>query len=720
MKSLLAAGWLFGLALTPPALLTPHASTVSPPQAPSASVESMSSTWPQGYQVTRSRWGGRLVLSTPYYVVEHDLRRGGTLARIHLTHGQAGNLLVEPLTCRIVDEAGHVYTDALDRSPRVRTERDGLHQMVTVEASLCREEGQSSPLRLRTTYDYRWGYVKIHREILQIEGNPRVREISPVALVAAPTLTHYGYRDGLLEEDGAGAFTFGSCHWGQARTNASPAFTTVQPPRYVMFAHPGVEGFEWFASSHLASWDRLPDGRRGLGRSVLQMTAGQRGVAFHVSTFQSTQAPLALTAPLSFDFYLGWPLLEGHALTPWSHGTFNRNRGDWVTPDQWQSWTASGIQTVHCHNDGDYYGDGLFWKDGSYPPYPDMEKFDQVIAECHRRGIRVATYFSNKELHPSTASFQEHGTEWGRMGRAGQLQHNAYRPGSEFGAQMCLRSGWLNELKNSIDRVLTKHALDGVYYDWNVALACRNPRHEPSSPAEASAHWDIDELLDLMEWTRRRVGPGGLVIVHNTTTPMFAAENFANHIVANEWGYGKWAEPGPGLEELPLEWSLVGARSRGVISYGQLDAKASRRLYRLFALEALLANVTPWPMSREALELLPVLRPLGRLDNCRFADWRNQAVILEGRRCGSAVFSRKNEAFLLLANLQAEAQEVHCRVQSRALPWPLRHLKSAMVYRPSEMKPGVWTPSPVDAKQLSGAGLRISLPADSAVLLQLR
>ena len=78
--------------------------------------------------------------------------------------------------------------------------------------------------------------------------------------------------------------------------------------------------------------------------------------------------------------------------------------------EQVQRWAESGIQTVHCHNDGDYYDDGLFWRDGSYPPYPDMEKYDKVIADCHKAGIRTATYFSNKELHPSTTQFQQHGT----------------------------------------------------------------------------------------------------------------------------------------------------------------------------------------------------------------------------------------------------------------------------------------------------------------------
>ena len=52
---------------------------------------------------------------------------------------------------------------------------------------------------------------------------------------------------------------------------------------------------------------------------------------------------------------------------------------------------------------------------------------------------------------------------------------------------MCLRSGWLEFLKLSIDRVLKNHPLDGVYYDWNVALFCCNPLHEGKAAAEAAA-----------------------------------------------------------------------------------------------------------------------------------------------------------------------------------------------------------------------------------------
>jgi hypothetical protein len=417
-------------------------------------------------------------------------------------------------------------------------------------------------------------------------------------------------------------------------------------------------------------------------------------------------------------------LLEGHALKPWFHTTFNRNRGDWVSADQIQRWARSGIQTVHCHNDGDYYKDGLFWHDGAYPPYPDMDKYDKVIADCHKAGIRVATYFSNKELHSSTPQFQQHGSDWARMNRKGELQHNASSDTAEFGAQMCLRSGWLQGFKASVDRVLTNHPLDGVYYDWSVALLCCNPRHEKLKAGRAAVgHWDIDELLDLMEWTRRRVGPNGLVIIHNTSTPMFATESFASHVVAHEWGYDKWSGQGPALQQLPLEWSLVGARPRGVISYQLVGEHASPRLHRLFALEALLSGVTPWTAERETFDLFPVLEPIGALESCRFADWRNQAVALQGGRSGAAIYSRPDEAWLVVGNLQDSPQDVRCLLHPDRLPYPLSSVTTATLFPSRDSSPNITgkaAPLPLDAQQLTGGGVTLTVPAERAVLVRVR
>jgi hypothetical protein len=692
----------------------PLAASESPPELPS--------TWPQAYSVERNQAAGSLTLSTPYYTVQHDLNKGGAIASIRLTHGKASNLLIQPFETRVRDAAGKLYSDLAEPSPRVTFRQKGLNEFVTVEGELRDAQGKQGGVRVKTVYEYRWGYVKIHKELAFRGKDFRAQEISPVSTILAPSLSAYGYRDGLTEPEGAPAFSFGSCHWGKLDAQPASAVELAYVLRYVMFADPGVEGLEWFVSSDLAQWDLQPAGRRGQGKSILQAGTAPVGIAFSVSPFQNAQSPVLVPATMTFDYYIGLPLLEGHALQPWYHATFNRNRGNLVSTNEIQRWAQSGIQTVHCHNDGDYYGDGLFWHDGAYPPYPDMEKYDQVIANCHQAGIRVATYFSNKELHPSTPQFRQHGLDWGRMNRKGDLQHNAFNDKAEFGAQMCLHSGWLDYLKASVDRVLAHHALDGVYYDWNVALLCCNPRHEKLKARQSAAgHWDIDELLDLMEWTRRRVGPGGLVIIHNTTTPMFATENFADHVASNEWGYGRWSGQGPELEQLPLEWALVGARPRGVISYNQL-AEASPSLHRLFALESLLSGATPWLADRETFELFPVLKPIGSLEECRFADWRNQAVSLGGARSGSAIYSRPGECWLVVGNLHDSVQEIRCLLHPDKLPYPLSSVTTAALlpFHNSINGSDKTAPLPLDIQQLVGSGVTLTIPPEGAVLVHVR
>ncbi len=685
-----------------------------------------SSTWPQDYSVRRDDDSGALVLTTPFYTVRHDLRQGGAICQITLTHGKATNLLMAPIETRVRTDRDAVFADVHDRAPRVTHRREGTTEIVTVDGFLADEKGRPSDVRTRTVFEYHWGYIKVRKELTSSGGAVRARELTPFFTRLAPNLCEYGYREGTTEEEGAPPFSFGSNRWGKLRKGvpADKPVETPYAPRSMMFADPGVEGLEWFVGSDLSQWETQCTGRRGQGRCHLARGTEPDGMAVSISPLWMADAPVTLPGRLVFDFYIGLPLLEGRALKPWLHTSFNRNRGDWVSPDQIQRWKDSGIQTVHCHNDGDYYGDGLFWRDGSYPPYPDMDRYDQVLDACRKNGIRVATYFSNKELHSSTREFQERGTEWGRNDRKGNLQHNFFKEKSEFGVQMCLRSGWIDFLKHSIDRVLDKHPLDGVYYDWNVALFCSNPRHEGKEPgAVAAGHWDIEELLDLMEWTRRRVGPDGLVIVHNTTTPMFVTENFADYVVANEWGYGSWSKKAPELKDLPLEWSLVGARSRGVISYGQIDANADRHLHRLFALYALVSGVTPWPASPETFTLFAPLGQIEDIASHRFADWRNTAVRLEGDRCASAVYSRPGQCYLLVANLDPVPKQVRCAVRLDQLPHALPAPTSATLVASGRSSPTDSDPtvgSALDVGRLTGEGIAIPVPGDSTVLIRLR
>ncbi|MBU0608756.1 MAG: hypothetical protein KKI08_12790, partial [Armatimonadetes bacterium] len=292
---------------------------------------------------------------------------------------------------------------------------------------------------------------------------------------------------------------------------------------------------------------------------------------------------------------------------------------------------------------------------------------------CHDCDIRVATYFSNKELHPTVEAYQQHGAEWARLpDDTFEQLHNAYS-GDEYGAQMCLRSGWLDFHKAYIDKVLSHHALDGTYYDWNVALYCANTRHvpgheqDPLTPGVGDwaqgplGHWDMEELLDLAMWTRRRVGPEGLMIIHNTMVPMACIENFADGIVAMEWGYAKLRSGAPDLADLPLEWSFMGHRARGVIGYGCLEKDGPERAHRQMTVRSVLTQSPPWPADDLALEMFA---PLTHRDLTRyqFADPRWAKLQPGDDDTAAAIYHRREEALLVLGNLSAEERELTCRL----------------------------------------------------------
>jgi hypothetical protein len=708
--------------------------------------------WPQNYTVTRDEGAGKLVLSTTYYTIEHDLKRGGLIGRISLTHGRVTNLLVKPMRATVslltserentdaAEEARRLsgtFSDYFDAAPVVTHQRAGDLEVVSVESALLSENGKGCGIRSKTTYTYHWGYVKIHKEFTAPKAGAKVRSLSIVSTILDPSLSDYGQRPGVSEEMGSDFHTwqYGQIRqWGKIRpgSHLDLPFQTRYIPRYLVLANPGVEGIEWFASDDLSQWDFQMSGQTGTSYCELSASTEPLGVSVSICPFSlSTRYVLPkggwvlFKGTVAFDYYIGVPILEGHADQPWLDKGFHPNGGKWVTEDEIKHNAEGGIVTMRLHNDGDNNNDGLYWRDGSYPPYPpaEMRKMDQVIETCHKYGIKVAPYFSNHELSQSTLEFKEHGEEWGRKpDDLGNLRPNFY-----YGALMCLKSGWSDFFKHSVDRVLKNHAFDGVYYDWNLAMYCNNPLHVGKKSNGVSGkkgigalaisptgHWDIDELVELVEWTRKRVGPDGLVLLHNTLVPMFATENFANDVVGMEFTYGKLSVSMPKPAELPLEWNFAGARSRGVIGYGTIDEHAPKRLHRQYALTALLTSVAPWPATDEYIELCKILKPLGDLDHYKFEDCRNKAVKLDGADCLSAVYSRAGEAYVLVANLQPEPASVRCIVSPKNLPYPMPSMTTA------EILSRQGTPTPLNSSNLIVSGEVLIIPADDVVMLHIK
>lgn len=705
--------------------------------------------WPRDYQVARDEAAGKLTLSTPYYRFVHDLRKGGVIESIRLTHGRAANLLVRPVETRVrllVPEqananrplrpgARDVLSDINDPSPKISLGKDGRWDTVTVEARLLGADGADSGISVRTAYRYRWGYVRVHKELVFAKA-AKVLSASVLAATFDPSLSDYGWRPAVSEEMGNGphAWQNGQIReWGKLRpgTHFDLPFRARYVPRYLALVNHGVEGIEWFMSDNMAQFDYQMTGQPGTGYCEMSAATSPLGIRVSIDAVNLPYNPwlkrggyVELSGAYAFDYYLGVPVLEGHAQKPWLHESLRGVRVDkatGITEDGIRKWADSGVRELTIHNDGDAYGDGLFWRDGSYPPYPPdvMKKMDAMLGWCRKHGVRIAPYFSNHELHQSTKAFEEHGDEWGRKP---DDQANL-RPNYYYGSHMCLKSGWLDHFKFTVDRILRNHAFDGVYYDWNVALYCNNPRHmgKESSGVDGSrglgalaisptGHWDIDELVELCEWTRERVGPDGMFIIHNTLVPMFATENFSDHVVGMEFSYGRISTSMPPLEDLPPEWAWAGARSRGVITTGTVADDAPRRVFRLHALAGLMTSVMPWRANQEAIEMAAKLRPLGDIERYRFEDWRNAAVSTDAKQVYSAVYSRPGEAWVLLGNFGDRARDVLCTVDAAKLPNALARVGSAEIVGGGR----------IDAARLVSAGERITVPPADAVLIRLR
>jgi hypothetical protein len=662
-------------------------------------------------------------VQSPYCRVTHDIRRGGAISALRLTHAGPTNLFLNPIGMGIGFTGDpNRFDHAADVKHTIDPSVDGIR--LTFDYSPSDASGKTCGVRFRVIYSHESGYIRMRQELTFPASRPTVAWIILQHWTLHPSLCHYGLRVGAPDDHTPFPKSMGLCQWGHFSPGcaAEPLLESRHVPRYVCFADPGRCGLEWFQGSDLAQWNYQLTGRPGTGSLCISPAANPQAISLIVCPLDLSVGGggIPLAGRQVFDSFIGIPRLSGKANRLFLHEGFNR--GKWPTPAEIATQAERGIDTVHFHHDGDYTNDGIFWRDGVYPPFgpDDMREFDRVIADYHRHKVRVTTYFSNKELHPSTEAFKCHGREWARIpGDRGDLISNQF--GNDvFGVQMCLRSGWREFFKKYVDQVLSHHDLDGIYYDWNIPLYCHNAHTPDGSPTPGGigvqadsplGHWDVEELLDVMQWTRRRVGPDGLVIIHNSMTPMAAMENFADYVIGMEFGYQKMSLGVPALTDLPLEMNFMGARPRGIISYGCLDPSASDNVRRQWLIRCLLTGATPWSADKLTLELFAPLA--GRdLSRYRFFDWRSEAVVSSTPAVAPVSYGRRQDALVLAVNLTSDrARTALLRIDAAGLGLA----NSPKVLLEVNGKRGI-----VNRDMLLNPGVRLTVPPNGVRCLSIK
>jgi len=127
----------------------------------------------------------------------------------------------------------------------------------------------------------------------------------------------------------------------------------------------------------------------------------------------------------------------------------------------------AGVRTVVYHSQwADYYGQVSTSRD---------EALRQLIAECHKRGLKLLVYVGYG-LARTAPELQGHHDEWSVMPlmpwtTTDDPEHN------NFDAT-CARNGWSRWLVEGIRQLFSRYDLDGIYFDGTTeAWRCQNTSH---------------------------------------------------------------------------------------------------------------------------------------------------------------------------------------------------------------------------------------------------
>ena len=127
----------------------------------------------------------------------------------------------------------------------------------------------------------------------------------------------------------------------------------------------------------------------------------------------------------------------------------------------------AGVKTAVIHDNWtEYYGQVTPW---------GGERLRRLIAECHRRDIKLLVYIGYG-LARQAPELQGHHDEWSVLPLI--PWNTSYR--TEFRAfdAACARSGWSDWLVAGLDRLFAEYDLDGLYFDGtSEAWRCQNQAH---------------------------------------------------------------------------------------------------------------------------------------------------------------------------------------------------------------------------------------------------
>lgn len=485
-----------------------------------------------------------VIVENRYIRCIHDLNCGGEMTEAVVKHGSGKNLFARPQATIIgIIENGIYHCFRSDRKP--------------VKNFELLEQNGNPVLKFRLRLHDDSGKVLNGLEVIhQVEYTPWGEALHRVTLAASHRINNLGmvqigtlwpskYFDSFAVQESLNATgdpymgnrvkSWLPLTGGKHRNDRNAYFSRWLPVATTVLKS-GVDGFQFTLGDDLEQWDSIGGTLPGFQMGYFSFNSNTDSYELRFAPLDSRREGQYLDGEKHFDFSLAFPHVRKKIvpLIPCAgavHKGAKSFEKRWPDKEKFARWKEAETAVLRIHNDGDLFGNGIFWRSTSYPPYPpdEMVKMDNTIQRFHELGISVVPYFSLHEYHPEAPCFNEHAQEWGRIAAENDGIIPSYFTTGYYGYQMCLRSDWFEKRRDTIDEVLTKHDFDGVYYDWCIGMECLNPLH-------GHRHRDMRKLLKLLEWSHERVGNDGELYLHLTYNPNLTAENMASLVLTEETG----------------------------------------------------------------------------------------------------------------------------------------------------------------------------------------
>ena len=602
----------------------------------------------EGAPFSLTRQGELVVFENPYVRCVHDPAAAGALSEAVIKNGSGKNMFTAPQKFIIgITENGsyHLYS-ATEGDCRI-SENNGNP---VLESSSVFKDAKGNTLEgialnLRVEYTP-WGEALFRAEF---DAQRRITDLGMVqvgTLYASKEMNCLALQECLFESVSP---YMGNCvkRWTDVKPSPHPTFQSCHLPLSLLLFRKGLEGFQVTLGDDLWQWDSIGGTLPGLQMGYMAWKNALQCYEIRFSALDCRRDGQYLEGKTVFEFAISFPFVKAKMapLSPCSGNTFYSARGfdkRWPLPSDIEAWKNCGTTLMRLHNDGDAFDNGIFWRDAAYPPYPadEMEKMENMLACANAAGVSVVPYFSLHEYHPEAADFKENAEEWGRIAIEGDRIIPSYSSHGLYGYQMCLKSGWYKKRIDTIDEVLRNHAFKGVYYDWCSAKECYSPKH-------GKHHWDTRELVDLLIWSRNRVGKEGAVYLHLTHEPNITAGNIATLVLTEESG-GSIVSPAM----FSPHAHFMNVTSRQVCC--MLPGNASDADHRRYALCALLNHATVSHSTKVYTDFYAQYQK--EMEETTLYDHHTapgEGMVQAGNsRCGTgAYWNNSGEVMLFLANL---------------------------------------------------------------------